>query len=143
LKYNFLPGEEFFAYVLNLTKFNENKNKNVKLVDFVPNLNQIQFEQDRMHIEETKPWIALYIGNQDEDYIFHLNHFIDMNMKIIVDGRVISDSFFYKKCYNLVNFKKGKIIEIFMNNELVKKFDLNDNDLYNTIKNTTTIYFKR
>lgn len=142
LKYQFLPGEEFFAYILGLTKFNENKNKNVELIDFVPNLNRIQFEQDRMHIEETKPWIALCICDGDYDYIFHLNHFIDMKMKIIVDGNIISDFFFQKSFHNLVKFKKGNFIEIFMNDELIKTFDLTDEVLYNNIKNTTTIYFK-
>ena len=143
LKYQFLPGEEFFAYVLNLTKFNDSKNTNVELVNFVPNLKKIQFEQDRMHIEETKPWVALCIGDLDKDYIFHLNHFIDMKMKVQVDDKIISDSFFMRGQYNLVEFNKGKFIEIFMNDELLKTFDLTDNDFYNNIKKTTTIYFKR
>jgi len=143
LKYQFLPGEEFFAYVLGLTKYNDEKNSNVELIDFVPNLNRIQFEQDRMHIEETKPWVALYIGDNEEDYIFHLNHFIDMKMKIVVDNQIVSDSFFMKGFYNLVKFNKGQLIEIFMNDELIKTFDLNDQTLVNNIKKTTTIYFKR
>jgi len=142
LRHGFGPGEEFFAYILNLTKFNENRNTNVELIDFVPNLDKIQFEQDRMHIEETKPWIALYIGNEQYDYVFHLNHFIDMNMKIVVDDNIISDSFFYKGCFNLTKFEKGKIIKVFMNDELIKTFDLNDEKLYQYIKQTTTIYFK-
>ena len=139
----FLIGEEYYAYIFNLTSLKDYKHTNVELINFPDNLETIGMEQDRMHTHQDFPWVACIPKTEtvNQHHLFLMNPHCDMNFKVFVNDILYYDKTHFKYNYHLLTVPE-EILRIHTDDNFFREYDLTDESVRARLMICNSLYFK-
>ena len=150
-EYSFLVGEEFYAYVFNLTSYNgPNKNSNVDLMPFVDNLDRMGMIQDRIHTHQDFPWVALVLNdcvrnchqNPIPNFLFMMNPHKETAFDILVDNKQFFNFMAGKGVYHMIQIYGNPVVDVYCDNSHFRKYDLKDPRELQRLRVSNSLHFK-
>ena len=147
----FLVGEEYYAYILELTSYNEKKNTNVELHPFVDNLEKIGMIQDRIHTHQDFSWVAFILNecvhnspvNLQCHYLFMMNPHKDTTFKVYINDTLFHTHFSYKNNYHMIQINSDSKVDIFCDDSHFRTYDLTNEEEVQRIRVSNSLYFKK
>ncbi len=149
--FGFLVGEEYYAYVFELTSYNDEKNTNIELKPFVDNLERMGMIQDRVHTHQDFSWVALILnecvhnaeGNLDCHYLFMMNPHKDTTFKVYINDSLFHTHFSYQKNYHMIQINSNSKIDIECDDSHFRSYDLKNPDEVQRIRVSNSLFFKK
>lgn len=141
----FLVGEEYYAYIFNLTSLKKYKHTNIELNNFTESLETIGLEHDRMHTHQDYPWVCCIPKKNgvDQNHVFLMNPHVDMKFKVSIgkEEKGYYEEQLMKGAYHLITIPTD-LITIHTDNTFFKKYDLTNQQEVDRLSVCNTIYFK-
>jgi hypothetical protein len=142
IDHQFLPGEEFFAFTLGLTKYNkDDKVEDVVLKEFTPLLEEIGLEQDRSHVDEDFPWLCVILKSE-RTFMFMMNPQNPTLFEIASDTGFHHEKYLIKLQYHLLEIPDNSFITVKTNGKMFRTYDLRNEKLKDKLKLINSLEFK-
>jgi len=146
----FLVGEEFYAYVFELTSYNELQNTNVELCPFVDNLEKMGMIQDRVHTHQDFPWVALiidkcvnnYPSSSVPNFLFMMNLHKNTKFNVFVAGKSFFEFESFNGSYHMIEINSNLKIDVFCDDKHFRTYDLQNLDEIQRLSVSNSLFFK-